>query len=513
MIEQIAVLLLALVSGLLATLVARKVAIAVGLVDHPDGRRKIQRGPVAICGGVGVFVGATFGLLVAAAWFPNVEQALRTQFVPGLALFVAAILVATTGFADDLINLRARYKLVGQIAAALVVVYGGNLVIHQVTVFGMHVDLGPLAVPATVLWLLFAINALNLLDGMDGFLGTVGVVAFAALSAMAFAREQPFVGYLTLAMAGAMLGFLRFNLPPATVYLGDCGSHLIGLVVGTTSLMASLKGPTVAILAPAALLVLPLIDTSAAVVRRKLTGRGLALADRGHLHHVLLRTGIPPRRVLALVAALGGLAGVGAWGSLCYHNDLFAAVAGVAVVLVLLAGGLFGNAEFRLVRERLFGAVRSARARAGTAVESEVRLQGTADWSALWLEISRAAADLDLRTVCLDVNAPAWHEGYHHRWDRSGRTVPEYELWRVELPLFGLGQVIGRLTVVGERDDVPVTMKLAALCKIVASAEERAVMVADSVAISSPTRETLPDQPLPAGFPPASVPFRVRATA
>ena len=125
----------------------------------------------------------------------------------------------------------------------------------------------------------------NLIDGMDGLLGIVGGIALASLAVIVAMTGHVFAATVALALAGAVLGFLWWNLPPATVYMGDSGSMLIGLVIGAVAIPTSLKGPaTVALSAPLAILVLPIFDTTAAVVRRKLTGRGLATADRGHLH-------------------------------------------------------------------------------------------------------------------------------------------------------------------------------------------------------------------------------------
>src|SRR5207247_2395036 len=136
-----------------------------------------------------------------------------------------------------------------------------------------------------------------------------------------------------------------------------------GLVIGALAIPASLKGPaTVALGAPVAILVLPMLDTTAAVIRRKLTGRGLATADSGHLHHVLQRNGLTVRRVLALVAGLGLVASAGALATTILHNDLFAFVAAFGVVVTLVATGLFGHAEFRLIWKRLRAAVRALQA-------------------------------------------------------------------------------------------------------------------------------------------------------
>ena len=489
--DQLLVFTVAVGSGFAATYLARAMAHRVGLVDKPDGRRKIHTRPVAVAGGIGVFVGSLAALLTGAVFVPDLAAALVAETPSGFPRFVpmlgAAAVIAAVGLADDLLNLRARYKLAGQVLAALILIGPGGLVIEEVSVFGAYVVLGPMAVPATVFWLLATMNALNLLDGMDGFLGTVAVIACAAISFMAFANGQVFVGWVMLVTAGAVVGFLRFNLPPASVYLGDCGSLTLGLVVGAAALQASLKEATVAIVGPACLLILPMLDTTAAIVRRKLTGRGLAVGDRGHLHHVLKANGLPVRRVLALVAALGCVAAGGAFGSVVLRQDVYAVVAAGAVVLILLAGGLFGNAEWRLVRERATGMLKKAGGRGH--VELEVRLQGSADWQAVWREVTRAAEDLNLHTVCLDVNAPAWHEGYHRRWDRLGRgAASELNLWRVELPLCGHGQVIGRLTVAGVRDDVPVAEKMRVVAEFLEAAEARAVEVARGASVARPSQ-------------------------
>ncbi len=466
---------LAVVAGLLATYVCRTVATRCGLVDKPDGRRKTQDRPVALAGGLGVLFGTLLALAAAGLAVPAVGAELLADPYRAGSLAVAAVVIAVVGLLDDAVNLRARYKLAGQLGAVLTLVVFGGYRIDTVSVFGWHLELGlAYGVPATVFWFLAAINAINLLDGMDGLLGTVGLLICGTLAAMAFAVGQPFAGWVATAVAGSLLGFLYFNYPPASVYLGDCGSMLIGLVVGALALQATLKGPAVAILVPACLLVLPLMDTTAAVVRRKLTGRGLANADRGHLHHVLLRRGMSRPRVLALVAALGLVAGGGALVSTYQSNDALALGAAAAVVLILVAGGLFGTSEARLVRERTKAVVRAVVGR-GVPVECAVRLQGTADWSGVWAKLVVAADRLDLLSVRLDVNAPAWHEQYHGRWDRRAVPAPaEADVWRLELPVFGHGQVIGRLSVAGVRETAPVSELLAGLSGVLAEAERAA---------------------------------------
>jgi len=222
---------------------------------------------------------------------------------------------------------------------------------------------------------------------------------------------------------------------------------LIGLVVAALAISASLKGPAVAILAPAALLVLPILDTTAAVIRRKLTGRGLAAADRGHLHHLMLRSGMSRLRVLLITTTLGIIGAAGGVVGLTQQNDFFALGAGAAVVAILLATGWFGLAEVRLIGQRAGAVLRTARGRADCD-EWNSRLQGTADWAGLWRELIAAAEDLQLQSLRLDVNAPAWHEDFHGRWDRADSRVGLAGLAgvsRVEVPVYGHGHVVGKL--------------------------------------------------------------------
>jgi UDP-GlcNAc:undecaprenyl-phosphate GlcNAc-1-phosphate transferase len=415
-------------------------------------------------------------VVAAVACLPDVAAAFEEPRGP-LALLGAAVLITAVGLADDRYGMRARHKLLGQVAAALVLVLGGGLVVERVTVFGWMVEFGLLAVPATTFWLLVCINALNLIDGMDGLLGTVGVIGLATLGVIALLAGQAFAGAVALALAGAVLGFLWFNLPPATIYMGDAGSMLIGLVIGALAVPASLKGPaTVALITPVAVLILPMLDTTAAVVRRKLTGRGLATADRGHLHHVLLRGGLTVRRVLVLVAGLGLVASSGALASMLLSNDFFALVAALGVVATLVVTRMFGHAEVHLLRKRAALAVRGVLGLGPTPIgwQLAVQLQGTADWDIVWEDLVEAAWGQNLQAVALDVNAPALHENYHARWDRAGPGVPETHQWRVEIPLFSHGQPIGRLAVTGCRDEVWIGDKLQVLTHAIAAAEVRA---------------------------------------
>lgn len=340
--------------GLILTRSVKNWAARVGLVDRPDGRRKLQQAPVPVAGGVAVFLAATLTLTGLALISPGVAQPLFQHGRTAGALLASALLITLLGLADDWLVLRPFVKLLGQTGAVLVFVLGGDAVIQTLSLFGWQFELGRLAVPFTVFWLLACVNALNLIDGMDGLLGTVGGIALLSLAAIAALAGQSFAVVVALALAGAVFGFLVWNLPPASVYMGDAGSMLIGLVVGAVSIPASLKGPaTVALAAPLAILVLPMFDTTAAIVRRKLTGRSFASPDREHLHHALLARGWTVQRALVLVAVLGLIAAGGALVATALHNDLYAVISAGGVVVGLVAGNLFGRTELGLIRAYL----------------------------------------------------------------------------------------------------------------------------------------------------------------
>ncbi|AWM40087.1 WecA-like glycosyltransferase [Gemmata obscuriglobus] len=464
-------------AGLVLTRLARNMADRNGLVDAPDGRRKVQPRPVPVIGGVAVLLAAVLALAVTLLVSHSFAAAVRDDLRWAAALLAAVVAITAVGFVDDRHNLRARHKLAGQVVATLVLVAGGGYLIERVALFGWVVEFGPLAGPVTVFWLLACVNALNLIDGMDGLLGTVAVTGLGTLAVIALMVGQVFAATVALALCGAVAGFLWFNLPPATVYMGDAGSMLVGLVIGALAIPSSLKGPaTVSLICPVAILILPVLDTTAAVIRRKLTGRGLATADRGHLHHVLLRHGLTVRRVLGLVAVLGLIASVGALASTALKNDLYALVAAAGVAVTLLATRLFGYAEFHLIRKRVSLALWSAlgwdAAPAGTGLA--VRIQGTIDWDSVWAVLAEAAGSADLQSLSLDVNAPELHENYHARWERATCATPDTHWWRVESPLFAHGHLIGRVAATGGRDSSPIERIFQTLARIVEATERRA---------------------------------------
>jgi UDP-GlcNAc:undecaprenyl-phosphate GlcNAc-1-phosphate transferase len=493
----IVTLFLSLGLSLLLTHLLRVAAVRLNLVDRPDGRRKVQTKPIPVAGGIAVLLSVTITLLLVWLWNTPEPNPLQGEANRLVVLLLAGSAICFLGVVDDFGRLRGRHKLLGQVLVASAVALS-DVQVRQVQLFGLEpLHLGPLSFPFTVFLLLGAINSLNLLDGMDGLLGTVGLIICLTLAAVAWHNESFATVCVTLALAGALLGFLRYNFPPASVYLGDGGSMLIGLVVGVLAIQSSLK-TSVAVLqlaAPLSLLTIPIFDTTAAIVRRTLTGRSIYSTDRGHIHHCLLRHGWGTRRTLLLVSGFCLLTAGGALASLFFNNEVLALLSAVGVVAILVAGRMFGHAEFALVAKRTAALVSSlVRFPAGVnAREYEIRLQGSVEWGSLWAAVNAYGEELNLCTVRLDINAPALHENYHARWDRATPPLDtEAEgLWRTEIPLTVRGQVVGRIQVTGQNDGMPIWEKVATLARIGEDFEKKAAQLTSQSA-ERPAHRVLP---------------------
>lgn len=427
----------------------------VGLMDDPDGNRKRQQKPVALGGGFVVYVSlvtVVMAMIAAGAYWGAAEQ---PSWRDVLGFGLSSTIIVAVGLVDDRFGLRGRHKLMGQIAAAGCLMSAG-LVVQHISVFGISIELGLLSIPFTLFWLLGATNAVNLLDGIDGLATSLGIILTGTICGLAVMHDHRGVAVLALLLTGSLLGFLRYNWPPARMYLGDAGSMLIGLLVGGMAIRASLKGTgTVLLAAPLALWAIPIMDSAAALLRRKLTGRSMFTPDRGHLHHRLLQVFGSNLHVVMVVSLCCVVTSGGALASVFNKSDTYSVVACAGVLAMLLVTGLFGRAELSLLFSYLRqagGSLLSLQSGQDAARESTVRLQGSQKWEVLWETLTEAADKLDLYSVHLDVNAPALHESYVAKWKRSNKREPIEQMWRVELPLSVNDIEVGRLLVLGRRN-------------------------------------------------------------
>jgi UDP-GlcNAc:undecaprenyl-phosphate GlcNAc-1-phosphate transferase len=339
---------LALVASLALTRVARTVATRLGITDSPDGRRKLHAGPIPLWGGVALYLSMALALVLARQW-PELANSSFMHFTS--TLMISSGLVMALGFVDDIYELRGRVKLAMQILAVVPLIVAGYW-FNVIAMFGVRVELGWIGIPITVLWLVGCINAINLLDGMDGCASVAGIVAALAAGVVGIENGQWHILPSAAALAGGLIGFLAYNRPPASIYLGDSGSMVIGLVLGLLCLEGgnNLAGGHMSVAAPLVLMTIPLWDTSLAIVRRKLTGRRFDSPDRGHLHHRLQELGFSNWQALGVIAWMSSVAGGAA--ILAAHTGWGCIGWGTAAALVVLMAACrwFGHYEVALAR-------------------------------------------------------------------------------------------------------------------------------------------------------------------
>jgi UDP-GlcNAc:undecaprenyl-phosphate GlcNAc-1-phosphate transferase len=282
--------LLAMVVTMACLPVFGRAATRWGIVDKPNVR-KVHGVPIPRIGGVAMVI----GVLTAAIIVVPLEPADRY-------FLLAALLLTIFGVADDRFDLDYRVKFVGQMLAVLLVVFGGDIQIHSITLDD-HVMLPPwISVPLTVLFLVGITNAINLADGLDGLAGGTTFLCLGALAMLAHTGGQLSTAAMALAFAGAVLGFLRFNTYPASVFMGDAGSQLLGFAVGVLSIRATQGSDSVVSSAtPILLLALPILDTLSVMVQRISEGRSPFSADKNHIHHKLLRLGFDHHEAVMVI--------------------------------------------------------------------------------------------------------------------------------------------------------------------------------------------------------------------
>jgi UDP-GlcNAc:undecaprenyl-phosphate GlcNAc-1-phosphate transferase len=251
------------------------------LLDLPDGTRRVHPRAVPRLGGIAVFAGLLAAVLL---WQTTSAFGVRMSSTM-IALILAGGVLFAIGLIDDLRGVPPAGKLLAQGAAALLVYAAGfrlNLLHFPPDI---TVELGWLSLPLTVLWLVGVSNAFNLIDGIDGLAGGVGIIALAAATITALVVGNQTVPWFAIALMGALFGFLRYNMPPARIFLGDSGSLVVGFLLAVLSVRAGMQGDgSVAVLAPVFALSYPLLDTGIAILRRWLRGVPLSRGDGRHIH-------------------------------------------------------------------------------------------------------------------------------------------------------------------------------------------------------------------------------------
>lgn len=290
--------------------VLRRLALRYQLVDEP-GERKVHKVPIPRVGGMALALGAFVPILCWNLGNPFV----RTY------LLAAGILVAF-GVADDLRELSPRWKFLGQIAAAAIVVVLGGVKI--VSLGGILPDGATVpswfAVPFTVFAIVGVTNAVNLSDGLDGLAGGICLLSFSCIGYLAYLEGNAVIGLLVLALAGGVFGFLRYNTYPASVFMGDTGSQLLGFSAAVLSLALTQGSATLSPVLPLLVLGFPILDTLTVMSMRVARGKSPFSADKNHFHHNLMRLGLHHTESVLVIYLFQTLLVLGAF-FLRFHSD------------------------------------------------------------------------------------------------------------------------------------------------------------------------------------------------
>lgn len=411
--------------SIVLTLLCRDLCIRFEILDHPDDERKLHAHPVPRLGGVAIAISYVGALSVLMAVGTQGGSLIESSLPLAWLVLPAAAMVFFTGLLDDLFNISALNKLAGLTVAAVIAYAAG---IHVKQIGGIELAAW-LDFVLTVVWLLACSNAFNLIDGMDGLAAGLGCFAAATAFVAALLQGNFPLALATIPLVGCLLGFLIFNFNPASIFLGDSGSLVIGFLLGSYALIWGQKAATTfALVAPLIGLAIPLFDTSLAVMRRSLRNRPIFGADRGHIHHLLLDRGLSPRRAVLLLYGIASLCAVFALAAGMTQDRVAGLVIIAFGIVVLTAIHFLRLAEFEAVKrmfiQRTFQRLLDSQLNL-QAFEKSLAASQTLEES--WSIIRNESQNLGFVRVEL-----SWHGAVMS--DTFRKTVTERG-WRVQIPV------------------------------------------------------------------------------
>ena len=315
-----------------ATPLVRKIALKLDVIDLPKGKRKIHNKPIPLLGGLAIYFSFVIVMILKSGSLSQHET----------GILIGATIIVIGGIIDDTFELRPRYKLIFQISAAVVLIFFGveiSSVTNPLPGGYDYWNVGWMTVPLTILWVIGITNALNLIDGLDGLAAGVALISSVTIFIIAVLNNRLDAAVLTAILSGAILGFLPYNFNPAIIFMGDTGAQLLGFLLAAISIEGTIKSAAAfAIAVPILALGIPIYDTLFAVIRRKMNGKPIMQADKGHLHHRLMDMGLSQRQTVLIMYLISAILGSIAIIAMQISNQrAYFILALVMVLLVLLA--------------------------------------------------------------------------------------------------------------------------------------------------------------------------------
>ena len=465
-------------STLLLTPLVRRKARQWGSIAVPDLGRHIHATPTPRLGGIAIYLGFLFALSIIPLSGNLLSDIFATNFSRILALLLPATLIFAFGIYDDFHSASAPLKILFQTIAATSLYFSGLRIDNLSSPFGGFWKLPLLlSFALTALWVILITNAFNLIDGIDGLAAGASIFALFSILVFSIAQGNPEISLLSITLLGAVLGFLRYNFNPATIFLGDSGSLFLGFMAAALSLAGSQKGSTiVAIAIPLVSFGLPLTEAGLSLARRFLSGAPLLAGDRGHIHHRLLDRGLTQRQAAILLYAVCALFSLFGLMLLNPQRNI-----GALVFFIVGVGLILGVQHLRYPEFSELGSqIRRSVHRRRRTIAANVRLRRlvtdldqVTSFDELIAALTRLPISDEFDAIRLEVasGATLWN------WERDAQHYPiEAQTWRLTVPLLGEDATpLGRITFDRDiRRGAPV-IELATLCENLAREVEKSL--------------------------------------
>ena len=278
----------------------KKIAFHIGAIDIPN-ERKVHKKPMPRLGGLGIYAGFLLGYMLFSE---------HTYMMN--SILIGSFILIITGMIDDIKPIKAYHKLIGQIIACLIVVFYGDVLLKDVSFFGIYLDFGIFSYPLTILFMLGCINCMNIIDGLDGLAGGISSIFFLTIGIIAFCQSRIGLDYtlaltITFIMLGSTGGFLVHNFYPAKIFMGDTGSMFLGYMMSIITILGFKSVMMSSMIIPLFILVVPILDTLFAIIRRKLKGEPVTMPDKSHIHHLLLKKNFTQRQTVLIIYLITAL--------------------------------------------------------------------------------------------------------------------------------------------------------------------------------------------------------------
>ena len=270
--------------------IVKKIAIHIDALDIPD-KRKVHKVPIPRLGGLGIYAGFLLGYILFGI-----------ESIQMNSILIGSIIIIITGIIDDIKPLPAKYKFLGQLIAASVVPLQGGILLKDISAFGIYINFGVFSPIITIIFITAIMNCINLIDGLDGLAGGIAAIYFFMIGVISIIFQSTSLEMiLTFVMLGSTLGFLIHNFYPASIFMGDSGSLFLGYIIAIIALLGYKNVTFTSLIVPIFLLAIPIMDTLFAIIRRLLKHESIAMPDKCHLHHQLLKLNFSIRKAVLII--------------------------------------------------------------------------------------------------------------------------------------------------------------------------------------------------------------------